>query len=569
MDGGGRRILSQGRSDDEEAYGVMTRVAIIGGGIGGLAAANALSRAGIEVAVYEAAAELREIGAGVALHPNAMKVLRALSLEDKVRAVAGRSDWALSRNWKTGRIITRTSRQQQAASFGAQGTTAHRADLLDVLAGGLPDDVVTLGKRCQAVLSDGDVAVARFADGTAAEADIIVGADGIHSRVRESLFGPDAPRFTGKICYRSIVPAAAVPGAPPGTDVAQWLGPHGTIVLYPLRGTELINVVAHYDDAGYRHESWIAECDGAEVLERYAGWHESVLRLLSAAGTWYKWALYDRDPIPRWTRGRVTLLGDAAHAMLPYLGQGACQALEDSAVLATALAAEPGEPARGLARYERTRRPRASSVVLTARERGLSNHLTSPWAAWRRDLSIAVRRRLNQRDPEGRGAAWLAAYDATSPDVLVLRVQQAEQFSERRALARAERREQVLGGPSPGFAQFVAVRLAPLGEVQADRPAVRGIDLTANEPRLLQRVDHGRDRPRDDAELAGQLGHARRVPGPRDHAQRTLLPGGKAKRRQLRRLRFAKPSAKPLQQVSELDWVFIRHVSMLAEHHSY
>jgi salicylate hydroxylase len=421
-------------SGNEEADSVMTRVAIIGGGIGGLTAANALSRAGIEVAVYEAAGELKEIGAGVALHPNAMKVLRAIGLEDQVRAVAGRSEWALSRNWKTGRVITRTSREQQAASFGAQGTTAHRADLLDVLAGALPDGIVTLGKRCQEVLSDGDVAVARFADGTSVEADIVIGADGIHSRVRESLFGPDAPRFTGKICYRSIVPAAAVPGTPPDTDNTQWLGPHGTIVLYPLRGTELINIVAHYDDEDYRHESWIAECDRAEVLERYAGWHESVLRLFGAAGTWYKWALYDRDPIPQWTRGRVTLLGDAAHAMLPYLGQGACQALEDGAVLATALSAESADPVRGLARYERTRRPRASSVVLTARERGLSNHLTSPWAAWRRDLSIAVRRRLNRRDPEGRGGAWLAAYDATSPDVLALGVQQAEQLAECAAL---------------------------------------------------------------------------------------------------------------------------------------
>src|SRR5436189_2856 len=308
----------------------MTRVAIIGGGIGGLTAANALSRAGIEVAVYEAAAELREIGAGVALHPNAMKVLRA------------------------------------------------------------------------------------------------IGVEGIHSPVRACLFGPDAPRFTGKICYRSVVSARAVHGVRPSTDGAQWpraegaqwLGPHGTIVLYPLRGEELINVVCHYDDASYRHESWIAECGRDEVLERYAGWHESLLRLFASAGTWYKWALYDRDPIPRWTRGRVTVLGDAAHPMLPYLGQGACQAIEDGAVLATALTAEAADPVTGLARYERTRRPRASRAVLAARERGLSNHLTSRSAVWRRDLTIAWRRRMNRRDPEGRGAAWLADYDASSPDVL-------------------------------------------------------------------------------------------------------------------------------------------------------
>jgi 2-polyprenyl-6-methoxyphenol hydroxylase-like FAD-dependent oxidoreductase len=421
----------------------LTRVAVIGGGIGGLTAANALSRAGIEVAVYEAAAELGEIGAGVALHPNAMKVLRAIGLEDGVRAVAGRSQWQVLRNWKTGRVIGRTSRRQQAASFGIEGATAHRADLLDVLAGALPAGMVTLGKRCTQVRTDGEVAAARFADGSEIEADVIAGADGIHSAVRASLFGPDAPRFTGKICYRSIVAAAAVRGARPSGDGAQWsradgaqwsradgaqwsraegaqwLGPHGTIVLYPLRGEELINVVCHYDDASYRHESWITECRREEVLERYAGWHESLLRLFAAAGTWYKWALYDRDPIPRWTRGRVTVLGDAAHPMLPYLGQGACQAIEDGAVLATALSAEAADPLAGLDRYERTRRPRASQVVLTARERGLSNHLTSPWAAWRRDLSIAWRRRVNRSDPEGRGTAWLAGYDASAPDVLV------------------------------------------------------------------------------------------------------------------------------------------------------
>jgi len=396
----------------------MTRVAIIGGGIGGLTAAIALSRAGIEVVVCEAAAELKEIGAGVALHPNAMKVLRALGVEDGVRTVAGRSQWQVMRNWKTGRLIGKTSRQQQAASFGLEGATVHRADLLGVLAGALPADLVTLGKRCTRVRPDGDVAVAGFADGSEIEADVIVGADGIHSPVRACLFGPDAPRFTGKICYRSVVPAAAVRGTRPASEGSQWLGPHGTIVLYPLRGEELVNVVCHYDDDGYRHESWIAECRGEEVVERYAGWHESLLRLFAAADTWYKWALYDRDPIPQWTRGRVTVLGDAAHPMLPYLGQGACQAIEDGAVLAAALSAEASDPLTGLARYERTRRPRASRVVLTSRERGLSNHLTSPWAAWRRDLLIAWRRRVNRRDPEGRGAAWLADYDASSPDVL-------------------------------------------------------------------------------------------------------------------------------------------------------
>jgi salicylate hydroxylase len=348
-----------------------------------------------------------------------MRVLRAIGVEDAVRKVAGRSEWAVTRNGKTGRVISRTSRERQAALFGIESATVHRADLLDVLAGALPPGIVKLGRRCDQVRwSVDDVAVARFDDGSEIEADVIVGADGIHSGVRTSLFGPDAPRFTGKICYRSVVEARAVRGARPSDTNGQWLGPHGTMVLYPLRGEALINVVCHYDDESYRHESWVAECGREEVLERYADWHESLLRLFAAGDTWYKWALYDRDPIPHWTRGRVTLLGDAAHPMLPYLGQGACQAMEDGAVLASALAAEAADPVTGLARYERTRRPRASRVVLAARERGLSNHLPSAWAARRRDLLIAWRRRVHRRDPEGRGATWLADYDATSPDVL-------------------------------------------------------------------------------------------------------------------------------------------------------
>ncbi len=399
----------------------MTRVAIIGGGIGGLTAANALARAGAEVSVHEAAGELKEIGAGVALHANAMRVLRFIGVEDSVRKIAGKTEYSVTRDGITGRVIARTSRATHAALQGIEPATVHRADLLDVLAAALPPGLVTLNQRCVSAGTDGDVAVARFADGSEVEADVVIGADGIHSAVRTALFGPDAPRFTGKICYRSVIAAAAVRGGlspDVASDNSQWLGPHGTIVLYPLRGEELINVVAHYDDDSYRHESWVTECPGSEVTERYAGWNQALLRLFAAGETWYKWALYDRDPIPAWTSGRVTLLGDAAHPMLPYLGQGACQALEDGAVLANAVAASPGDPVAALGAYERVRRPRASSVVLTARSRGVSNHLPSRWAAIRRDAAIAMRRRFNRRDPEGRGASWLADYDATSPGAL-------------------------------------------------------------------------------------------------------------------------------------------------------
>jgi salicylate hydroxylase len=393
-------------------------VAVIGGGIGGLVAARALLLRGFEIDVYEAAPELREVGAGVALGPNAMKALRALHLEEPVRAVAGETRRQLMRNWRSGRVISAVERERQARTFGAAAANVHRADLLDVLAAGVPETAITLGARATAVATDGAVAHARFEGGAEIEADAIIGADGIHSAVRASLFGPDAPRFTGKVCYRSVIRVDAVPGTPPEPDDAIWVGPHGTIVVYRVRRNELINVVCHHDDEHYAHESWIAECDRDEVLERYRGWHEALRRLFEGGDIWYKWALYDRDPIARWTAGRVTLLGDAAHPMLPYLGQGAGQTIEDGCVLAAALAAAPHDLAAGLERYERSRRPRASAVVLTSRERGVSNHLASPWAALRRDLRIALRRR-RRSDPEGRGAAWIADYDAGSPEALV------------------------------------------------------------------------------------------------------------------------------------------------------
>lgn len=395
-----------------------TRVAVIGGGIGGLAAAHALRRRRVEVTVYEATPELKEIGAGVALGPNAMKALRAIELDDAVRKIGWESEFQTLRNGLNGRVISKTPRSVAAHQYGTGGCSAHRADLLDALAGNLPKELVVLSARCDGVRNEGSTAVAHFTNGDEIEADVIIGADGIHSRVRESLFGPDAPRFTGKICYRSVIPIDALEDGMRMRDTGTWLGPHGTIVLYGVRRGELINVVCHHDDENYKHESWIAECDRQEVVERYSRWHESLLRLFSAGDVWYKWALYDRDPIPRWTLGRITLLGDSAHPMLPYLGQGACQAIEDGVVLAAALERSAEDLPSALALYERARRPRASRVVLAARARGVENHLSSPVASLRRDVLIAIRKRFTKDRASGRGDPWIGMYDAGSPDVL-------------------------------------------------------------------------------------------------------------------------------------------------------
>jgi len=395
-----------------DAVSRSARIAIIGGGIGGLTAARALVRRGFDVRVYEAAPELKEIGAGVALGPNAMKALRALDLEQPVRDVAWESDYQLLRNWRTGRVISRTPRGGYLLErFKATGCTVHRADLLDVLAAAIPVGVVQMGARCSGVELHERAACARFTDGSEVEADAIIGADGIHSAVRASLFGPDAPRFTGKICWRCVVPVEAVPGGLPTADSTTWLGPHGAVVVYLVRRGELVNVVAHYDDDTWTEESWIRECDRSEVIDNYRGWHESLLRLFSASERHYKWALYDRDPLARWTKGRATILGDAAHPMLPYLGQGACQAMEDGCVLAAALFACPDDIPAALQLYERSRLPRARRVVLASRDRGEDNHLVSRWATLKRDLLIAARRRFSRQDPTGRGTAWIFDYD--------------------------------------------------------------------------------------------------------------------------------------------------------------
>ncbi len=393
------------------------RIAVIGGGIGGLTAAIALRQRGFDVSVYESSPELREIGAGVSLGPNAMKALRSLGLEDQVAAVGFSSEYQVLRNWRTGRIISSTPRQDLRARYGAGGCNVHRADLLDVLSGALPNDIVRLGARCASVESDDQVAHARFTDGTEIEADLIVGADGIHSAVRTSLFGPDAPRFTERICYRGLIPVESVPGGFANTDGATWLGPHGAVVVYLVRRGELVNLVAHYESSTWTEESWIRECDQAELIENYRGWNESLMRLFSSIPRYYKWALYDRDPLDKWSKGRATLLGDAAHAMLPYLGQGACQSMEDGCVLAAALAASPDNISGALEMYEHARVPRARRTVLSARERGVDNHLVSPLAALKRDVQMALQKRFSP-DKTGRGAGWLFDYDVTDARLL-------------------------------------------------------------------------------------------------------------------------------------------------------
>jgi salicylate hydroxylase len=386
------------------------RIAIIGGGIGGLAAALALEQRGAEVIVCEQSATHSEIGAGLNLTPNAVKALRALGLDHEVEAIGSGSEFLIMRSWKSGRVISRTNRGDFRKKFGAPNLTVHRADLLEVLRGAIKASEIRLGMRCSGVDAGEGAAAARFADGSVLEADIIIGADGIHSAVRESLFGADKPRFTGCICWRGMAPAGMVPADINTTDGALWMGPHGHVVHYPVARGKLINIVAHFDSDAWTEESWTRECDVAEVMTTYAGWNAQLTRLYPCSTRWYKWALYDRDPLPRWSKGRAALLGDSAHAMLPYLGQGAAMAIEDGCVLAAMVARYGDDPGMALSAYERLRAPRATAAVLGSRARARENHLTSPWAQLKRDVKFALRARFGT-DTTAFQAAWLYEYD--------------------------------------------------------------------------------------------------------------------------------------------------------------
>jgi salicylate hydroxylase len=391
----------------------VPKVAVVGAGLGGLTAAIALRQRGFDVTIYEQAPQLGEIGAGIQLSPNAMRVLIGLGLDQTFEAIAFEPNRHVVRNGKTGSLVSATQMKGTfRAQYGAGYFGAHRADLHAVLQRAVPADCVRLNAKCTAVRQIADHAILAFADGSEASADIVIGADGIRSSVREALFGPDAPRFTGHIVWRGLVPTSALPKGLVDPDMTAWFGPRGTVVCYYVRRGELVNWIAHYE-TDWREESWSVETDWREAAQAFEGWHPVLRELFSHTERCYKWALYDRDPLPQWTKGRVTLLGDAAHPMLPYLAQGAAQALEDAYVLADTLAQMRGDPEAALQAYEAARRPRTSRIQLHARERGRINNATSIVARLKRDLGYRLKRLLKPRE-HTYSIEWIYGHDVTA-----------------------------------------------------------------------------------------------------------------------------------------------------------
>jgi salicylate hydroxylase len=389
------------------------KISIVGAGLGGLAAAIALSARGFEVRVFEQAPELGEVGAGVQLAPNATRVLNALGLQQEIMKTAFEPERHAVVNWKTGKVTAATQMKGvYEKQFGARYLTFHRADLHAALLQAVPSKQITLNAKCRSVEDNGRSVVLRFEDGTEVESDLVIGADGIHSKVRESLYGPLAPRFTGVICWRGVVPVGAVPKDTISRDMGAWLGPRSTLVTYYLRRGELINWAAFYEGNEWREESWKTFANPDEVLRTYEAWHPSINTLISKTTQLYKWAVFERDPLPQWTKGRVTLLGDSSHPMLPYLAQGGCMAFEDAYVLAAALAKSPENVVGALKLYESLRLPRASKVQLASRNRGPINNVTSPIVRATRDIGYAVQKLINPSKHTYK-VEWIYNYDAT------------------------------------------------------------------------------------------------------------------------------------------------------------
>ena len=344
-------------------------VVIVGGGIGGLFAANALIAHGLHVSIYEQAPVLGEVGAGVYVTPNAVRHLERVGLGPAVEKWGARVGPGSHYFRHDGTPIAPVQVADATgwnASFGM-----HRADVVDFLAANLPAGIVHTGHRAVGFEQNGDTARVKFDNGAAAEADVVVAADGIHSELRPYVFPPSKPVFHGTISYRGLVSRERLPDWP--MDRWQmWAGPSRHFLVFPVRHGTMVNYVGFVPADGDMLESWSAPGDPELLRREFEGWDPRIGSVLKQVDKTFRWALYDREPLPTWTKGRLTLLGDAAHPMLPHLGQGANQSIEDGMALATILARVDASavPASLLA-YERLRRERVAEVQRGARQNGL------------------------------------------------------------------------------------------------------------------------------------------------------------------------------------------------------
>lgn len=390
-------------------------VAVIGGGIGGLAAAISLLRAGFDVHVYEQARSLHEVGAGIQISPNASRVLSRLGLVD-ASAMHGMTPLALrQRRWDNGRTLRFTPLGAALESaYGAPYYQVHRADLLNALLSRLPAERLHVGHRLTDLTDQPDRVVAHFENGMSVAVDALVGADGIHSTVRRVVFGDESVQFGRCAAYRGLVSSDRLAALELPMEFQLWMGPGGHFVHYFVRDGALVNFVAIVEQEAWIRESWTEQAPLGEVLAAFEGWHPQVRSILGAVEDVFIWGLFEHAPMAHWSAGRVTLLGDACHAMLPFLAQGAAQAIEDGAALAECLVKFGQRDMPGALRaYESLRLPRTSRVQAASRDNRTRFHLPDGPRQRGRDAQI----RNAATDWFLRAMEWVYGYDARVVEV--------------------------------------------------------------------------------------------------------------------------------------------------------
>jgi salicylate hydroxylase len=337
-------------------------IAIVGGGLGGLAAAHALAQFGMKAHIFESAPAFGEIGAAVNTSPQANKALRAIGVGDKIAAIANSSPGTYTRNMQTGEFLEFNDRRKIAERYDAPYYTFHRADLLDALAEGLDPALVHLAHRLTGIEERGASVKLLFANGASFEADIVIGADGVRSVIRHALYGDDNPTYTGQMVWRALLKGSDVPPeVMEPTGHIQWIGPGCHLLAYYIRGRDLVNIVTQEDTDKWVAEGWSTRGDPDEMRLSFPNPEPRLETLLSVVTQCSKWGLFTRPLTENWGRGRIQLIGDAAHAMLPNAGQGACSAFEDSYILARWLDA-CSDPEDAFANFLRIRIPRVHAV---------------------------------------------------------------------------------------------------------------------------------------------------------------------------------------------------------------
>ena len=380
---------------------VPVRAIIAGGGIGGLSAAIALRGAGVDAVVVEQAPRIAEVGAGVQLAPNGLRQLARLGLGERLAGIMSPFSASSAYRRADGTPAAGVVTSDSSGDLPVGGV--HRADLVDALRALLPGDAVRTGRQVSQVSQDAAGATVRYADGTSDRADVVVGADGIHSAVRDAVTAPSPPVFSGTVAYRGLVERRLLRDWPPDRFEV-WMGSGSHFLCFPVRRGELVNFVGFVPADDEMRESWSAPGDPDQLRAAFDGWDPRIAGLLSHVERANRWGLYDREPLERWSSGRVTLLGDAAHPMLPHVGQGANQAIEDAALLGALLRGVPADQAgEALGAYQDQRRPRTSAVQAGSRRNGRrydsEREFTDPGA---RDADLDATRKFRY---------WLYDYD--------------------------------------------------------------------------------------------------------------------------------------------------------------